>query len=59
MPVNKYFFNYPRYLRGGSTRLKIPWVQQRQHHRAQESVRERVLRNTQIFFSMASNCEMY
>ena len=31
-------------LRQGSTRLKITWVQQRQHHRAQESARERVLR---------------
>ena len=30
-------------LRGGSTRLKITWVQQRQHHRAQESARERML----------------
>ena len=31
------------FLRGGSTRLKISWVQQRQHHRAQESARERML----------------
>ena len=30
-------------LRGGSTRLKIAWVQQRQHHKAQESARERML----------------
>ena len=30
-------------LRGGSTRLEITWVQQRQHHRAQESARERML----------------
>ena len=30
-------------LRGGSTRLIITWVQQRQHHRAQESARERML----------------
>ena len=30
-------------LRGGSTRLKIAWVHQRQHHRAQESARERML----------------
>ena len=28
-------------LRGGSTRLEITWVQQRQHHRVQESARER------------------
>ena len=27
-------------LRRGSTRLQIPWVQQRQHHRAHESARE-------------------
>ena len=31
----------PLPLRGGSTRLKITWVQQRQHHTAQESARER------------------
>ena len=30
-------------LRGGSTRLKITWVQQRQYHRAHGSARERVL----------------
>ena len=30
-------------LRGGSKRLKKTWVQQRQHHRAQESARERML----------------
>ena len=30
-------------LKGGSTRSKITWVQQRQHHRAQESARERML----------------
>ena len=30
-------------LRGGLTRLKITWVQQRQHHKAQESARERML----------------
>ena len=30
-------------LRGGSTRLKITWEQQRQDHRAQESARERML----------------
>ena len=30
-------------IRGGSTRFKITWVQQRQHHRAHESARERVL----------------
>ena len=30
-------------LRGGSTRLKITWVKQRQHHRAQESARERMV----------------
>ena len=30
-------------LRGGSTRLKITWMQQRQHHKAQESARERML----------------
>ena len=30
-------------LKGGSTRLKITWVQQRQHHRVQESARERML----------------
>ena len=30
-------------LRGGSTRLKIAWVQQRQYHRAHGSARERVL----------------
>ena len=30
-------------LRGGSTRFKITWVQQRQHYRAQESSRERML----------------
>ena len=29
--------------RGGSTRLKSTWVQHRQHHRAQESARERML----------------
>ena len=32
-----------RNLRGGSTRLKIAWVQQRQYHRAHGSARERVL----------------
>ena len=26
-----------------ATRLKITWVQQRQHHRAEESARERML----------------
>ena len=31
------------WLRRGSTRLKITWVQQRQHHRAHKSARERVL----------------
>ena len=30
-------------LRGGSTRLKITWVQQKQYHRAHGSARERVL----------------
>ena len=30
-------------LRGGSTHNKIAWVQQRQHHRAHESARERML----------------
>ena len=30
-------------LRGGSTRLKITWVQQRQHHRAHENARERMV----------------
>ena len=30
-------------LRGGSTRLKITWLQQRQHSTAQESARERML----------------
>ena len=30
-------------LRGGSTGLKITWVQQRQHHKALESARERML----------------
>ena len=30
-------------LRGSSTRLKITWVEQRQHHRAQESARQRML----------------
>ena len=34
---------FPVVLRGGSTRLKITWVQQRQHHRAHESARERML----------------
>ena len=32
-----------QWLRGGSTRLKITWVQQRQHHSARESARERML----------------
>ena len=30
-------------LRGGSTPNKITWVQQRQHHSARESARERML----------------
>ena len=35
-------FMYLR-LRGASTRLKITWVRQRQHHRVQERARERML----------------
>ena len=31
------------YLRGGSTHNKITWVRQRQHHKAHESARERML----------------
>ena len=37
------FLNVRETLRAGSTGLKITWVQQMQHNRAQKSARERML----------------